>query len=1166
MQEPVPGVDEVRAAIAATLDVDPAQVREDDDLIGLGLDSLRMMGLAGRWRRAGIPINFARLAAEPTPAAWARLLAETARASAPGPEAAALPRTAEPAAPGAAPDGEPFPLAPMAHAYWAGRQADDLAGVGAHLYVEFDGAGVDPARLRAATHRLLQAHPMLRARVLPDGTQLIGPAADIVTITDLTAATPARVEAELKRLRDERTHQLLDVEAGQMLDVSLTRLPGGATRLHVDVDMIAADAVSYRILMRDLAAAYTGAELPAPTSAYRDYLRRPPADSAIRAADESFWRGRLPELPGAPELPLSPAGRAGTARRVRRLHHRVDAAGRRAVEAAARARGVTPAMALAAVFADTVGRWSARERFLLNLPLFDREPIRPDIDAVIGDFTSSVLLEVDASGATGLADRARTLQETLHRNAAHATVSGVQVLRMLGRAQGRQVLAPVVYTSAIGLGELFEESVTAAFGDAVNIVSQGPQVLLDAQVTEFDGGLLLNWDIRDEAFEEGVADAMFAHYRAGLAALTGDEWDAPAGTAGPPGPQAPRRAAANATGPGAPPRTLHGAFFDRAAAHPERPAVLGGATPLTYGLLADRARAVAGALLDAGLRRGQPVAVRLPKGAGQPVAVLGVLAAGGHYVPVGYAQPAARRDAILSGAGAELLLDDGTSEDLAPGVQALPLDRAIAHAGAAVAPSDPHEVAYVLYTSGSTGTPKGVEVSHAAAANTLDALIEEFDLDCETRTLAISALEFDLSVFDVFAPLATGGAIIVLPEAAKADPRAWQEAAVRHRASVINAVPAVLDLLLGSCEASATELPELGTVLLGGDRVGVDLIERTAAVAAPMVRFAGLGGATETAIHSTVCEVAHAPRDWDHVPYGRPLAGVCCRVVDAAGRDAPDHVAGELWIGGRSVALGYRGDPSRSADRFVEHGGMRWYRTGDRARYDSAGSIEFLGRVDNQVKVRGHRVELGEVEAALRCAPGVTGAIARVHGEGARATLIAAVTGEEPGAVDPARVLAAAAELVPGYLVPVRVAVLDRFPLTGNGKIDRAAVGRALIAVAPRTEAAPPRTCLERALVALAADAIGIAADELGVGDDFFGLGGDSVQATALVTAIRSWLDAPTVTVADVFAGRTVAGIAELLAAADPNPERLETIAQLYLEVAALTDAEVAALETAQAL
>ncbi|MDF0529313.1 amino acid adenylation domain-containing protein [Tsukamurella sp. 8F] len=1147
-------LDEVRAEVAALLATEAGAIDPEADLIELGLDSIRMMAVAGGWRSRGATVNFAQLAETPTVAAWARLLAESDQgAAAPAPE----PEPMAGDALEAADTDDSFPLAPMAHAYWTGRQTDDLGNVAAHLYVEFDGPDIDPERLRAALLGLLEIHPMLRAQVLAEGRQRIGEARDLLAVTDLRAAPAGDRARELATLRDSKTHQLLDVHAGRVLDVALTRLPDGS-RLHVDIDMIAADALSYRVFMRDLARLYLGEEVSAPAVTYRRYLDLLPDRTAERAVDAAWWRERLDDLPGAPDLPLSAAGRTGTATRVVRLHHHVDAQAAAAIAEHARAQGVTAAMALAAVFASTVGAWSATESFLLNLPMFHREPVHPEIDRVVGDFTSSVLLDVQAS-AESLAERARDLQNRLHRNASHSALGGLDVLRMLGRARGEQVLAPVVYTSALGLGELFEPVVTEAFGGAVSIVSQGPQVLLDAQVTEFDGGLLLNWDIRADAFEAGVAQAMFDHYRAGVDALVAGTWTEP-GVADVPAAQLVRRAEANDTGADNPPRTLHGAFFVRAQADPDAVAVTGSGGTLTYGELARQALAVAACLRAEGVKPADAVAIRLPKGPDQVVAALGVLAAGGVYVPVGYDQPEARRGAVIAGSGARVeISDDGVGIALADarGSEAL------------VGPVDvqPGALAYILYTSGSTGTPKGVEVSHDAAANTIDDLVDRFAMGPGARTFGISALEFDLSVFDVFAPLAVGGAVVTVTEAEKGDPAAWLRLVREHGVTVVNCVPSILDLLLVEAERSGVRLDSLRTVLLGGDRVGADLPLRLAA-RADGARFAGLGGATEAAIHSTVREVPAADAatfatTWDSVPYGTPLHNVLCRVTDSAGRDRPDWVPGELWIGGRSVADGYRGEPERTARQFVTApaapGGrdVRWYRTGDRARYLPDGSLDFLGRADDQVKVRGYRVELGEVEAALRGCPGVTGALATVVTDGRLPAIAAAVC----GTASPDTVLEAAAARLPAYMVPARVAVLAEFPLTGNGKIDRKALRVMLAEGAAVDSYAEPQSDLERALASLVA---AVLADpdsgpiRVGRADDFFGAGGDSIQATALVARLRAWLDAPSATVADVFAGRTVAGIAERLRASD-DAARLEAVAQIYLEVTAMDEADVEA-------
>ncbi|WP_067463321.1 non-ribosomal peptide synthetase [Nocardia amamiensis] len=959
---------DVIAAVASILGVDPTELDPHEDLLLHGLDSISAMTLAGQWRRAGSGVRFVDLLDRPRLAEWVVMVADDRTRSRGNGEIAA---GGEPISAENTDGSEPFDLATMQHAYWAGRQPGQrLGGVAAHFYNEFDGTGVEPARLEAAVAALLARHDMLRVAVGSDGRQQILPDSRWkgLRVNDFRGDP-----AGLARLREDLSHRRLEVSRGEVFDVQLSLTPDG-TRVHVNLDMLAADAQSLRILFADLAALYRDpqARIPELRYSYARYLaehaRR--RDSPDAAAARRYWRDRVPTLPGAPALPES-AGVTGS--RVVRKHHWLNADARTGLEDRARRRGLTPALAIATVFAEVIAAWSSQDRFLLNLPLFDRDPLHPDVGALVGDFTSSVLLAVDAAEAGTFAQRAAMLQTQFRADAAHAAYPGVEVLRDLGRHHGEPVLAPVVYTSALGLGELFDPVVRECFGDPVWIISQGPQVTLDAQVTEFDGGLLVNWDARRDAFAPGVLDTMFDAYTGLLDSLANGEtaWDRPVPDLLP-AEQRAIRAAANATDehhavpaphvrPGAHaaagvrraghrtgPATLHERFFALADVRCDAPAVLWGRDGcLTYGELARQARELA-----ATLPAGQLIPVHLPKGPEQIVRVLGILAAGSAYLPVGIDQPPHRRDRILANAG--------------------PLPEA-------------GDLAYVIYTSGSTGEPKGVQIPHAAALNTIDDLTDRFVLSPNDRTLAVSALDFDLSVFDIFAPLTTGGAVVLVGENERHDPTAWADLITRHGVTVLNCVPAVLDMLV----TSSPSLP-LRLVLLGGDRVGVDLPGRLGAVA-PGCVFAALGGTTETAIHSTIQIVEDVPADWTSVPYGVPLRGVRCRVVDTLGRDRPDWVPGELWIGGAGVGHGYLGDPERTRARFVDG----WYRTGDLVRYRPDGTLEFLGRADHQVKLRGYRIELGEIDAALTAHPTV-GKAATVMAGG---RLVAAVT----PAIDAAR-------------------------------------------------------------------------------------------------------------------------------------------------------------------
>lgn len=1076
--------------VIAVLALDPDELTTDTDLRELGLDSIQLMALAGRLRKAGMAVTFSELAAEPTIDAWQRLIGTA------GPAPAEVkPTRAE--------TTEPFELGLMQHAFWIGRQdGQPLGGVGAHFYVELEGREVDPERLRAATVALRLRHPMLRTVVLGDGRQRIAPEvpADVVTVHDLRAADPDHVAARLAQLRDHYTHRRMDVERGEVLDIALSLLPDGVTRLHIDLDMVAADALSMRILLADLRAYYIApdAELPALGIDYAGYLaarRKNRTAEWERARD--WWLARLPELSAPPHLPVVVDPHTAESahpkyRRSARQHHWLSPRDKERLYERAHRHRLSPAAVLAAAFAETLAAWSAEHRFLLNLPLFDRD----GAELLVGDFSGSVLVDADLRSADAFATAAARLQAVTREAIAHSAFSGVEVLRELTRSSGGSLaLAPVVYTSAIGLGEIYERELQQTFGAPVWMISQNPQVLLDAQVTELDDGLLLNWDFREHAFAPGVVDAAFHSFRELVDRLVSDDeaWVRPVRSLLP-GPQAAVRARVNDTAGPPPAESLHGAFFRHAAQRPAHTALCWDSGRLSYGELSCRARKVAALLRDNGIRPGDTVAITMPKGVDQVIAVLGVLAAGAAYVPVGVDHPEPRRARIRRSAGVRALITDPAYAPADADCPVLHCEQA--DALEAVEPLDfgPDALAYIIFTSGSTGEPKGVEVSHGAVVNTVTAVGELFDVGASDRTIALSALDFDLSAYDLFALLRVGGSVVVIAENERRDARRWAELIHAHRVTVISCVPALLDMLLSATET----LPDsLRLVMLGGDRIGLDLVGRWRALA-PQAKFVGLGGMTEAAIHSTVFEVDEVDPTWRSIPYGVPLPSMRARVVDGRGRDCPDWVTGELWVSGAGLARGYRGDPERTAAKFVEYEGRRWYRTGDMARYTGNGVLEFFGRADHQVKIRGHRIELGEIEATAATHPAVTAAVATVLTEPTR-RLALQVSGE----LTEADLRDWLTGQLPPHLVPEHLRVAP-IPLTANGKLDRTAVTELIAADRAATVATrqPPRGPMEELVARVFAEVLGGA--EPSRDDSFFALGGDSLLATRAVARLAS--------------------------------------------------------------
>ncbi|HEX2252339.1 MAG TPA: AMP-binding protein, partial [Thermoanaerobaculia bacterium] len=773
-----------------------AEVGVHDSLFDLGGNSLVAIQLVSRIRQdLGVEIPLRQLFQEPSVAALARRVSAVRAERA---EAPALPFPVILADP--ARRHEPFPLNDVQQAYWVGRtDLFELGGVASHGYREVEVRGLDLDRLAAAFRRLIARHDMLRAVVRPDGLQQV--LAEVppyeIAVTDLRGRPAAEVEAALAALRQEMSHQVLPADRWPLFDVRATLLDGsGGTegggdprhrvRLHVSVDILLVDAWSARILGRELAYFYADpeAELAPLELSFRDYVlaERAMAESDWVRRSRDYWQRRLDTLPPAPELPMAktPAELEHTefARREGSLAAPVWS---RIKERAARL-GATPSGVVLAAFAEVLARWSKDPRFTINLTLFNRLPMHPQVNDIVGDFTSLTLLEVDGAAAPTFELRCRALQEQLWEDLEHRYVSGVEVMRGLARRRGggHGALMPVVFTSALFGDATGEPELTGGLEDGEGIygISQTPQVWLDHQVSEVGGMLAFNWDTVDELFPPGLLDDMFGEYVALLERLASEEaaWS---GAAGPWAVEIPPAAVelqrrANDTAVELPAEVLlHDAFFARAAEAPERVAVIAPDRTLTYGELAARA-AVLGHRLrarlggdDGAVAADRLVAVVMDKGWEQVAAVLGVLAAGAAYLPVDAGLPEERVHQLLALGEVDLaVVQPAVEERFAwpAGVERVVVGGEAPSAGEpgadGVPPAPvraPEDLAYVIFTSGSTGVPKGVMIEHRAAANTLADVGRRFAVGPEDRVLALSSLSFDLSVYDVFGLLGVGG-------------------------------------------------------------------------------------------------------------------------------------------------------------------------------------------------------------------------------------------------------------------------------------------------------------------------------------------------------------------------------------------------------------------------
>ncbi|WP_215544475.1 non-ribosomal peptide synthetase [Amycolatopsis sp. CA-230715] len=931
---------------------------------------------------------------------------------------------------------EPFPLTDIQEAYWVGRESTlELGGVGAHEYDEIRLSELDVARFGRALDGVIARHDMLRTVFHGDGTQQVRETVPPYRIQchDLRGLDREEAERKLGETRERMSHQVLDATRWPLFEFAVTRLDD-EVRLHVSMDSLIVDAASCHLLERELVQLYAdpAAELTSVPLTFRDYVL---AERALRETPrykraQQYWRERATELAPAPALPLVREPESVSRPHFVRYEKLVPAEQWRTVKAAAKEHGVTPSAVLLAAFAQVLALWSRHPRFTLSLPLFNRLPLHHGVNAVLGDFTSLVLVEAEVT-ADDFASQARRVQERLWADIDHAAVSGVWVTREVARARGTsQTAMPVVFNSTVSeqADGLHTEHglATGLGGEVVHSITQTPQVWIDHTVVETEGALLFNWDSIDELFPDGMVAETFAAYCALLDRLAEPgAWKSTVDGLLPVARLAP------GTEPAPPPRPLLHELVDRQAlATPSATAVLSPDRALTYAELRREARGLAGSLQRRGVRPGDLVGVLLDRGWEQAVATLAVLYAGGAYLPLDPELPSERVAHILGEAGVKTVV---TTRGVPDGVEPVGLGGDTdAFEPVAAAETD---VAYVIYTSGSTGKPKGVVIDHRGAVNTLLDVIERFGIAPADRVLAISSLSFDLSVFDLFGTFAAGAAVVTLePELAR-DPAHWLDLVRAHGVSVWNSVPALLGLLVEYIESGHPPPSSLRLAMLSGDWIPLDLPDRFRALV-PSARVDSLGGATEASIWSIHHPIGAVDPGWRSIPYGKPLRHQCFYVLDDAMRPRPPWVPGHLHIGGAGLALGYWRDEERTNASFVVHPatGERLYRTGDLGRLLPDGTIEFLGREDGQVKVNGYRVELGEIEAVLEAHPAVRSAVARLVGEAQQAKRLAAyVVGEVP-ATELAEYLA---RKLPAYMVPSSFRFLESFPLSANGKVDR---------------------------------------------------------------------------------------------------------------------------------
>jgi amino acid adenylation domain-containing protein len=1063
-----------------------------------------------------------------------------------GPKAAALPQLH----PEPQNRYEPFPLSDIQQAYLIGRsEALELGSTGCHCYFEIEIEDWDRERFQTALRKLIQRHEMLRAIILPEGRQQIlenVPPYEIKT-QDLQGLDSSAAKAKLEAVRGEMEAYLHPTDRWPLFEFRASLLDARRARLHIGIDLLIADGRSFEIFFGELAQLYRdpATALPSLDLSFRDYVLAAEAfeyTDTFRQSQE-YWLKRLPTLPPSPELPLAVSPASIVKPKFNRHRARIEAAKWRELKEKTTRTGLTAPAILLAAFAEVLSIWSKSAHFTLNLTLFNRLPLHPQANHIVGDFTSVNLLEIDNRKDEGFEARARKQQEQLWQDLNYRHFSGVRVTRELIRQQGvgPKATMPVVFTSLLNIGGSSEERTWAArLGEPVYSASQTPQVYLDLVTHEDRGALVVDWFVVDELFPPNLIEDLFKAFQILLQALVSDEsaWTRTLAENTErllPEYQARLFKEVNDTKAPISEEFLHTLFLKQVERRPKQLAVCTPNRRMTYAEVYSRACRIEEELLPRGLEPNQFVGIVMEKGWEQIVAVMGILFAGGAYMPIDPDLPPERQRYLIENGDVKVILTQSSVQQRVSAphdVEVLVVDQMEPLEGRpTTAPrtrQKREDLAYIIYTSGSTGQPKGVIVDHCGAVNTILDINDRFGVGPQDRVLALSRLNFDLSVYDIFGLLAAGGTIVMpSPELAQ-DTTHWAQLVASEKVTIWDTVPALMGLLVEQAEHGESIGQSLRVVMMSGDWIPVGLPGQIRKLL-PKATIMSLGGATEASIWSILYPIEKVDSKWKSIPYGKPMRNQTFHVLSRQQAPCPVWVPGELYIGGNGLARGYWRDAEKTGASFIHRKttGERLYRTGDWGRYLPDGNIEFLGREDSQVKVQGYRIELGEIEAKLVEREGIDSCVVLVRedtpGERRLVGYIIPAPGADLKAVALREFLRAK---LPEYMVPSAFVFLEAFPLTANGKLDRKALpaARAEIAAASETEA--PRDILEVQLTRLWEKVLNVHPVKLR--DNFFDLGGNSLMAVRLFSELRR-LTGRTLALSTLFQAPTVEKLAALL-------------------------------------
>jgi amino acid adenylation domain-containing protein/non-ribosomal peptide synthase protein (TIGR01720 family) len=1011
---------------------------------------------------------------------------------------------------------------------------------------------LDAQILAHALHAVIERHEALRTvfrTVAGRPEQVVCPTTRFqLAHDDLSMLSGQARDEALGDITQAEAVRPFDLAHGPLIRARLVRLARDENVLLLTLHHIICDGWSLAVLRQEVAEQYAAMRagrknaLPELPLQFADHAIRERAagGNATTEAHLQYWREQLSDLPGPLALPLDfprPAVQAyrGATERLRLTGPLVRNLRRLAAE-----ENGTLCMVLMAAFQIVLARYARQHDVCVGMPIAGRTS--PELERLIGFFVNTLVIRGRLANDLTFRDFLSQLRATMLAAYEHQELPFSRLVeelvpaRDLGRSPLVQVMfvlqnIPVAPRQVAGLtitDNSFDHAPVSNFDLTLNV---------DEHPDRLDLSLVYNPDLFMGETAAGMLDA----YRVLLTAIVGNRdcaaLELPLLSA-----SAKRQQLQhwNATGVSFPEdRCIHELFAEQVRRTPNAVAIRFEDAEITYRQLDQRSNQLARYLIERGASSNVPVGVCLGRSPEVIVAILAILKAGAAYLPIDPLYPQARRAAMIEDALLQIIVTDSeVANCLPPGdyrriLMDAGTDALAAVSDEALAPTaTPDDCAYVIYTSGSTGQPKGVEVPHRGLVNHAIDLARRAELRPGDALLQYLSLSFDAAIEEIFPTLTSGATLHMHPSPAELSGRVLLDWTRENRVNVLHLPTVVWSSLVNECAKSGgAAARHLKTVIVGGDSIPIEQVERWRAATGDACRFLFAYGVTEATITSTLFDPAdRVPTTASKsLPIGRPIANTRLYVLDEMRQPLPAGVAGELYIGGVGVARGYLGRPELTKERFLPDpfasaANARMYRTGDLVRYLADGNVEFLGRVDRQLKVRGYRIEPAEIEAVLQLHPLVREAIVVPRGQG-EARRLAAYVGSGEAVVSEEELREFLTARLPGHMLPAALVILAELPRLSCAKVDVASLPEpSWERGAKRAPAAPPTSDVERALVKIWAEVLGH--DTVGVHDNFFDIGGDSIRSIQVVA--RAGAAGWKITPKQLFQNQTIAELARV--------------------------------------